>query len=132
MAEAQNDSGQSMDDILASIRRIISDEPTPQSDAADNSGTEVIGAGGNVGAKEGEQGAVPGQKQPDDLSDILEPGSGNADTSGVGVASSPETVVGRGGTAPGSTPWPFDREGAPKSTAGSLKNKLASLDGAAH
>ena len=119
MAEAQNDGGQSMDDILASIRRIISDEPTQPLDTADQVGadeTTVSGGAGPLGSASGPKGA-------DDLSDILESGPSGSGNPGSVTAAEPAKG------SDGSKPWPFVGEPTSKQSGGSLKNKLASLDG---
>lgn len=118
MAEAQKGGEQSMDDILASIRKIISDEPTPNQDSANeaDSGTE---RGDLRSAGDGVSGGSAPSSRGDDLSDILEPSGGRPDSHGH---------------AHGDSSWPFNgggegsAAGEAEKPASSLKSKLASLD----
>lgn len=129
MAEAQKGGEQSMDDILASIRRIISDDPVSPSPAAAGDASRPsgqLGGQGNPGFDEKfSDGAMPaaGPDHADDLSDILEPSTvRSAESDGAG---------GSAGTPHETTSWSFDAGGAAAiASAGSLKSKLASLDGA--
>ncbi len=129
MAEAQKGGEQSMDDILASIRRIISDDPVSPMPAAasdaDRSSGQVDEQTGSGFDGTFSDGAVPaaGLDHADDLSDILEPSTVcPAETDGAGEPA---------GTAHETASWSFDASGAAAiESAGSLKSKLASLDGA--
>lgn len=114
MAEAQKSGEQSMDDILASIRKIISDEPASDPDSAsatEGDGVQSVDMAASDGA------ALPGQG--DDLSDLFEP-------------STPRANI--GGDAGREASWPFNGAGDGVGTdeaekpSNSLKNKLASLD----
>ncbi|MFY0612617.1 MAG: DUF2497 domain-containing protein [Hyphomicrobiaceae bacterium] len=129
MAEAQNDSGQSMDDILASIRRIISDEPVQTPSDGDVS---ADAGNGLEGRDSSGAGTVPSNGQrSDDLSDILEPSAERAaanDSSGL-PSPDPKVTPDGAGAKLERTPWPFDSEDTYRGSGGSLKNKLASLDG---
>ena len=81
MAEAQKGNEQSMDDILASIRRIISDDPlapNPAGTAHADGGAALMGAqaepeAGVASSERGANGGAGLRNPTDDLSDILEP-----------------------------------------------------------
>ncbi len=119
MAEAQKDNDQSMDDILASIRKIISDDgsPIPSTNSSDAS----------VQASMETEKAPLGASGPlDDLSDIFE------------QSEVVPKVDGRTGEVESNVPaaqtaWRHDNGVVPaEPSSGSLTNKLASLGGAAN
>jgi cell pole-organizing protein PopZ len=125
MSEVQKDKEQSMDDILASIRKIIADEP-----AVANAGSELHNASGEEATMERET------SLGDDLSDILEPSGrtrqeGDNGTLGRVTAAVVESA-GENAVQDGAS-WPFDEEpiggkAATTDSRVSLQSKLASLD----
>ena len=138
MAEAQKGSEQSMDDILASIRRIISDDPLAATspsgteDAAQEEapfGRQVIGDGDIGLPGKPSIGAASLRNPTDDLSDILEPSKVPSSHRGIAGLSGGASATDGGMKEPAATSWAFDGSGGNADFGGSLKDKLASLDG---
>lgn len=138
MAEVQKGSEQSMDDILASIRRIISDDPlapNPAGTVEADDGAALLGteAGTGSGIASGDRalaGATGLRNPTDDLADILEPSKVPAAHQGAAAdrAAGSAPIDERGGEQAGSS-WVFDAGTEKSEFSGSLKDKLASLDG---
>ncbi len=138
MAEAQKGGEQSMDDILASIRRIISDDPLapgPAGIVESEGNSTLLGAQaepdlGVLPSESTSTGAARLRNPTDDLSDILEPSKVPSAQQGVSAARAEESSsnVKREGEQSVSS-WAFDPGSDKPEFGGSLKDKLASLDG---
>ena len=121
MAEAQKDSDQSMDDILASIRRIISDDSPRQGATAPPLPEARVSPSQPAPSESG----GPVAANSDDLADFIEPASSLPDR--AADQANPSTFA-AAQTDPAQTPWPFDSGSGAASANVSLKSKLASLD----
>lgn len=118
MSGAQRDGDQSMDDILASIRKIISDDGAP--------GLAADGASGDTeGTRAGPDTiySVDGVGAADDLSDILEEPKASSESQGI-AAPAANGIAQLGADVA----WPAaDDEAKASAVSSSLTDKLASL-----
>ena len=125
MSEAQKDNDQNMDDILASIRKIISDDGAPSSNSDGGNGG-VASVIDQVPLQTSDRGNDPARG--DDLSDIFEQPAETGSAVG-NDAPTPRVSANAATERPGE--WSFDNSDKRlPASSGSLTDKLASLGNA--